>query len=80
MLPVSIVLWICFQAGIATQVMAMLESNSADVRAVGAACLGDLAAAHPPLQPYLTQVTCTLKYQLSGHNHEPGSSLLITGT
>ena len=44
------------QAGVAEQLMAMLESSSAEVRAVAAACLGDLAAAHPPLQPYLTQV------------------------
>ncbi len=44
------------QAGVAEQLMGMLESSSAEVRAVAAACLGDLAAAHPPLQPYLTPV------------------------
>ena len=44
------------QAGVAEQLMVMLESSSAEVRAVACACLGDLAAAHPPLQPYLTQV------------------------
>ncbi len=45
------------QAGVAEHVMVMLESSSAEVRSVAAACLGDLAAAHPPLQLYLTQVS-----------------------
>lgn len=43
------------QAGVAEHLMVMLESSSAEVRSVAAACLGDLAAAHPPLQLYLTQ-------------------------
>lgn len=41
----------------------MLQSSSAEVRAVAAACLGDLAAAHPPLQPYLTQVPPSCQHQ-----------------
>ena len=45
------------QAGVAEHLMVMLESSSAEVRSVAAACLGDLAAAHPPLQLYLTQVS-----------------------
>ena len=44
------------QAGVVEQLMVMLESSSPEVRAVACACLGDLAAAHPPLQPYLSQV------------------------
>ena len=44
------------QTGVAEQLMVMLESSSPEVRAVACACLGDLAASHPPLQPYLTQV------------------------
>ena len=44
------------QAGVAEQLMVMLESSSPEVRAVACACLGDLAAAHPPLQSYLSQV------------------------
>ncbi|DBA83344.1 TPA: hypothetical protein ACH3X2_006497 [Trebouxia sp. C0005] len=43
------------QAGVAEHLMVMLESSSAEVRSVAAACLGDLAAAHPPLQLYLAQ-------------------------
>lgn len=34
----------------------MLESSSAQARAIACACLGDLAQAHPPLQLYLSQV------------------------
>ncbi|KAL3158344.1 hypothetical protein ABBQ38_010583 [Trebouxia sp. C0009 RCD-2024] len=43
------------QAGVAEQLVVMLESSSPEVRAVACASLGDLAASHPPLQPYLTQ-------------------------
>lgn len=39
----------------------MLESSSAQARAVACACLGDLAQAHPPLQLHLSQVpSCML--------------------
>lgn len=54
------------QAGVAEELLGMLESSSAQARAVACACLGDLAQAHPPLQLHLSQVTappcshCTL--------------------
>lgn len=74
------------QTGVAEQLMVMLESSSSEVRAVACACLGDLAASHPPLQPYLIQVhlppshpsdcnaatsECCLRVEEQGHHACP---------
>lgn len=53
--------------------MVMLESSSPEVRAVACACLGDLAASHPPLQPYLTQVN--LPNPLTAMQSQPNAVL-----
>ena len=49
--------WYVMQAGVAEELLGMLESSSAQARAVACACLGDLAQAHPPVQLHLSQVT-----------------------
>lgn len=50
------------QAGVAEELLGMLESSSAQARAVACACLGDLAQAHPPVQLHLSQVTWSSAY------------------
>ena len=50
------------QAGVAEELLGMLESSSAQARAVACACLGDLAQAHPPVQLHLSQVTSSGAY------------------
>ena len=67
------------QAGVAEQLVVMLESSSPEVRAVACACLGDLAASHPPLQPYLTQVPLYPTAMPSHSSLHPRASLNITG-